>query len=220
MKLRNKVLSVLAAMQVKPPAVVFDVGANVGQSAREFRKHWPEALIYTFEPVPATFERLAVVAAGDDRMVASNVGLSRASGTRKMTSRGASTGNRVVSAADRRVELAEVAMVRGDEFLREHNIVSVEFMKIDAEGHDLDVLVGFAEALRESRIRIIQIEVGVSPDNEKCVSFESVSQFMFAMDYRLLGIYGFHPLAKLRARSGGTRRFADYADAVFVARDW
>src|SRR5687768_17470636 len=39
-------------------SVVFDVGANVGQSALRFTAGFPEARIYCFEPVKETFSRL------------------------------------------------------------------------------------------------------------------------------------------------------------------
>jgi tRNA1(Val) A37 N6-methylase TrmN6 len=37
---------------------VFDVGANVGQTALYFNKHFPNANIYSFEPVKGTFGTL------------------------------------------------------------------------------------------------------------------------------------------------------------------
>lgn len=39
-------------------SVVFDVGANVGQSACKFKLAFPGAKIYCFEPVKETFEIL------------------------------------------------------------------------------------------------------------------------------------------------------------------
>ncbi len=37
---------------------VLDIGANIGQSARSFRKLFPEAMIYCFEPLPLVFSQL------------------------------------------------------------------------------------------------------------------------------------------------------------------
>ena len=36
--------------------VLFDVGANVGQSAIAYRKAFPNAAIYGFEPIGASFQ--------------------------------------------------------------------------------------------------------------------------------------------------------------------
>lgn len=36
--------------------VLFDVGANVGQTRKYFRFHLPDSTIYSFEPVLATYQ--------------------------------------------------------------------------------------------------------------------------------------------------------------------
>jgi hypothetical protein len=41
-----------------PVNTIFDVGANIGQTALYFNKHFPGADIYSFEPVKATFNTL------------------------------------------------------------------------------------------------------------------------------------------------------------------
>ena len=46
--------------------VIFDVGANVGQTAAGFREHFPGAEIHCFEPVPASFRALQSHTAGMD----------------------------------------------------------------------------------------------------------------------------------------------------------
>jgi len=44
---------------------VFDVGANTGQTYRIFRREFPAAFIRCFEPVTATFDKLALQIEGD-----------------------------------------------------------------------------------------------------------------------------------------------------------
>lgn len=39
--------------------IVFDVGANVGQSIHRFRSRFPRCIIHSFEPSPTTFETLS-----------------------------------------------------------------------------------------------------------------------------------------------------------------
>ncbi len=39
--------------------IFFDVGANIGNYALELRRHFPNAEIYSFEPVKSTFAVLA-----------------------------------------------------------------------------------------------------------------------------------------------------------------
>ena len=41
-----------------PVSLVFDVGANIGTTARELSQVFPEAAIYCFEPGSSTFAQL------------------------------------------------------------------------------------------------------------------------------------------------------------------
>ena len=38
--------------------IIFDVGANLGQSALHYRQKFPQAKIYSFEPVTKAFQKL------------------------------------------------------------------------------------------------------------------------------------------------------------------
>ena len=42
----------------EPVRCIFDVGANMGQSAARFAREFPSAQIYSFEPVKQTFAAL------------------------------------------------------------------------------------------------------------------------------------------------------------------
>src|SRR5437868_15485737 len=44
---------------------VLDVGANVGETTRMFRRLWPQAQVYAIEPVQSTFDRLRQELSGD-----------------------------------------------------------------------------------------------------------------------------------------------------------
>lgn len=39
----------------RPPAVVFDVGANIGQSTARVLEAFPQAFVHGFEPMQATY---------------------------------------------------------------------------------------------------------------------------------------------------------------------
>jgi hypothetical protein len=59
---------------------VFDVGANIGQTALPVLAHFPNAEVYSFEPHPDTFKRLAEALKGRGRAQAFNIALSDKSG--------------------------------------------------------------------------------------------------------------------------------------------
>jgi FkbM family methyltransferase len=173
------------------PRVVFDVGANVGQSARVLLAAFPDAALYAFEPVETSFRALAANLSGEPRAQFFNVALGRRSGEAYMISRGHSPTNRLVESPAwlPRHKLARVAVVAGDRFCADYAIERIGFLKVDAEGHDLDVLIGFQRMLSETRIDLLEAEVGMSVDNPRHVPFEAVKAFLEPLGYHLFHIY-------------------------------
>ncbi len=48
-----------------PNTVLFDVGANIGQSIARYRMHFPTSQVNSFEPSPQTYRELQTVATAD-----------------------------------------------------------------------------------------------------------------------------------------------------------
>lgn len=76
-----------------------------------------------------------------------------------------------------------------DRFLRERDIDTVDILKIDVEGFEMQVLAGAEEALSENRVALVKLECGVDPDTAYHVSLQTVCERMFARVYRLFGLY-------------------------------
>ena len=60
--------------------VVFDVGANVGQSIERIRTYFDHPVIHAFEPSPDTFEKLRQATEGISGLTLNNVALGRQAG--------------------------------------------------------------------------------------------------------------------------------------------
>jgi FkbM family methyltransferase len=211
--MRNKVLHSFRGRTPEfDPQIILDVGANIGQSSAEFREHCPRARIIALEPIAAAFATLEGRFATDPQVQSFQVALGRANGTSKMVSNGASTGNHIVAATAAGSNIEDVKIAAGDSFCRDLGIDQIDFLKIDTEGHEIDVIVGFSEMLRLRKIDFIQVECGLAPENTYHVPFSYVSAVLFSYGYRLWGLFGLsHRMPRL-----GTRRGALFGDAVFV----
>jgi len=53
-----------------------------------------------------------------------------------------------------------IQLINGDNFLKENNIDFVDFLKIDVEGAEYEVLKGFEESIKNGKIKAIQFEYG------------------------------------------------------------
>lgn len=170
------------------PQVIFDVGANIGQSAAEYAAAFPKAAIHCFEPVPDSFARLTAATANLPHVTAHALALGHHDGTVRMSHNGASVGNRIL--ADQSTQgpgVVEVAMRSGAAMLSELGLKRLSFLKIDTEGHDLDVLKGFGPALK--RVDFIQVEAGMNPYNETQVPYQKLSNFLFRKGFLLFHIF-------------------------------
>ena len=58
---------------VQPVTTIFDVGGNFGQTALRFASAFPAATIFSFEPVPTSFERLVQSTRDNERIKAFNI---------------------------------------------------------------------------------------------------------------------------------------------------
>ncbi len=58
------------------------------------------------------------------------------------------------------VDTAEIELVRGDDFMEQQGIESIDLLKLDLEGAEYDALLGFENALKKGKIRMVQFEFG------------------------------------------------------------
>lgn len=171
------------------PRTIFDVGANEGRVARELSAAFPDADIYAFEPIGATYAKLEEAVRFDTRIRAFNSALGRRSGHLRMRIKAASAANRVARWRDIFKRGERVRVHAGSEFCRDHDISEIDLLKIDMESHDLEVLRGFAPMLKEGRIGLIEAKVGMNPENRRDIPFETVKAFLEKPGYRLFFLY-------------------------------
>jgi FkbM family methyltransferase len=168
---------------------IFDVGANVGKTVAQARRFYPESEIYAFEPVKASYEEMVSLIGPDDKGVHTfNAAVGARPGEGFITAEGTRPQNRLVEANSRR-QTQPVQILAGDEFCESHGIPRINFLKIDTEGHDLDVLRGFQKMLGEERIDLLQVEAGMTAGNNLHVPLDRFQGYLEPMGYSLFRIY-------------------------------
>jgi FkbM family methyltransferase len=155
-------------------AVIFDVGANVGKYSLLTARYIPKGKIHAFEPSGRTYDDLAQnikEAGAGGRVIPHRLGFSSASGTvtlHSYTADGVRASplssidlRRPTQVVDVKRESSEQIQVKTiDAFCEENRIAHIDFLKLDVEGHELDVLQGANSMLSGSNISIIQFEFG------------------------------------------------------------
>lgn len=154
----------------RPVQVVFDVGANIGQTTRLIKARFPAAGVHAFEPVSSTYETLQRNVRPLDGVACHRLALSDQVGVAAMTSDANSPLNRLlkvrpdVGVANAGTEQVETDTI--DRFCRERQIEHIDILKVDAEGADLEVLQGAGRMLREGRVSFVFAEVGFNPADD------------------------------------------------------
>lgn len=173
--------------------VVFDVGANVGQSARLFLSKLPESHIYCFEPVSAAYRELRHAYEGNPRVECFQLAFGSAKNTGEMVLQGPSymsyLRDQSQESPQGEAPTEPVSIDTVDAFCAARGIAHVSYLKIDTEGGDLDVLRGAASMLSGQRIDVVQVEAGMNPGNSRHVPFESLKSFLESHGYYLFGLY-------------------------------
>jgi FkbM family methyltransferase len=199
---------------------IFDLGANVGDVAVEYRKLFPQARVYAFEPLPDLLEILNNKVCGDNHILVQAVAVADTVGTatfhvnaKSDTSSLLGTDLSQVPDSYRNVQrterVIEVPIVTLDRFCEEHSIEQVDLLKLDIQGAEYSALRGASRLLAEQRIGIIYTETFLLPFYK--------DQPLLGDICKLLGQYGYqiHNFYNL-SFSGGSGR-CTWMDAIFVS---
>lgn len=153
-------ISALANSDVK---TVFDVGANVGLWTNQFKRNHPTSKIYSFEPVPETFETLVKNTQNLEDVRLFNLALSDSNDHLEFNYY---PNNSYFSSIyeDHLPGMKPVKKLvnaqKGDDFCEEFGIQTIDFLKIDTEGSEPKVLRGFQKMIELRKIKMIQFEYG------------------------------------------------------------
>ncbi len=122
-------------------AVVFDVGANVGQSADKFSDEFPDAHVHSFEPVSGTFRTLTQRLRRRNSVSCHRLALASSNGQATLYLTGGPDPNSVTNSLIRPQhsvgsEIVETCTI--DSFVLKNGIPRIDLLKIDAEGADVN----------------------------------------------------------------------------------
>jgi FkbM family methyltransferase len=145
---------------------VFDVGANEGKYSAAVLEANGNARVVAFEPHPQTHQRLLNRVSRMGHITAINAACGASAGRLTLFDRPGSSGTTHASlhegalkqASEQETVQTIVEVVDLDTFAAENGISAIHLLKIDTEGHELEVLKGAKILLRERRIKAIQFE--------------------------------------------------------------
>jgi FkbM family methyltransferase len=157
---------VLNRTETGEEAIVFDVGANIGKWTQSLLQQLSPGVslqIHLFEPCAATFETLSSNISNwplGHTPVLNNLALSSRDGFATLYSHGANRGTNSLYVAndDPAIMPEEIRVEQCDSYCERNAITHIHLLKIDAEGHDMEVILGARRMLEAGRIEALQFE--------------------------------------------------------------
>lgn len=193
--------------------VAFDVGANVGQTLHGLLKYLPRADIFCFEPVSAAYSKLAANNSkfGNVRFVQKALG--SLSGTGQIRLHRDSELNTLVTDGPRQDDLTgeveTISIDTLDSFCRSEGIASIDILKMDVQGWEMEVLKGAQGMLARRGIRFIYAEVGFRRADSDMQHFAELNDHMEQNGYWLCGLYD-------AFRWGANKEIVGFANALYI----
>ncbi|MBN8216422.1 MAG: FkbM family methyltransferase [Spirochaetes bacterium] len=181
------------------PKLILDVGANQGDVSIAAAKSYPGARIVCFEPVSATYRRLAErMAPYRDRCELHALALSDREGEAEIHLTTAHGANSLEAQAEFHKKINPKVRELSTETIRLATLDSIrpqlppggiDLIKIDVEGHEMKVLRGGERTFRDS-VDTLLIEVSLQRDASwEAQAFLEMFQLLSGWGFRLVNLY-------------------------------
>ena len=176
-------------------AVIFDIGANVGIMSLYFAKKAPLGKVYAFEPTHFAWQKLKknlelnLEIAHNIQTIQTFIS-SKEKKHNEIKAFSSWKINKEVGQDQHPVHGGKpmstegVPMTTIDEFVKDQNIARLDFIKIDTDGHEFDVLLGARYSLDKFKPQII-FELGQYVMKERDINFMDYEGFFSGLGYML-----------------------------------
>jgi FkbM family methyltransferase len=191
----DHVVENLKSLAVSKP-VIFDVGANTGQSIGGFLARMPGARIHAFEPGPTAYGLLGSAWGKDSRVVLNQLALGASPGevtlheNRELTM---SSLYELGQAGWGQVSGSHpVKMSTVDCYCETKGLHRLDLLKCDTQGHDLEVLKGAEVMLEKQAVGLLCLELIFSEIYRGMPAYHELLKWLAERNYHLTAITDIH----------------------------
>lgn len=179
----------LAKSLLQETDTVLDIGANFGWFSTAFAKKTGSiGRVIAFEPVPNTYQHLIEnlrLNSLESAVSTHNIALGNTTGTidiHVFSDKGHGFSS-ISSLGESDFELIKTKITKLDDFIQEHDIQRVNFIKCDVEGAELSVLQGGTKLLQSDKPPILLIELNDETSQACGYSAKDIWQLLTSLGY-------------------------------------
>lgn len=186
--------------------IIFDIGANRGQSIERFLKIYQNTYIHSFEPNPDEFNFLKRKYNNFDNIKLNNFALGEEK-TEKIFNITGHSGNSSflktkIDSKWLEIRSKQLGVLKNnyiskqinvnldtvDNYCYNNSISNINIMKIDTQLYEQEVLMGSKNMISSQKIDALEIEIVFSNVYEKYINFSDIEKHLLDYNYRFSGI--------------------------------
>jgi len=173
--------------------IIFDVGANIGQTIVKFREQLPASRIHAFEPGMETFKELSVRMNKVPGLILNNSALGSTNGTASFFEYNSPVMSSFfppgTSHWGKIEKIIPVVVETLDAYCQRASVSHIDVLKIDTEGFDLEIIRGGHRMLSENRANLILTEILFSDLYQGAPRFDKLYGFLADCGFKLVTFY-------------------------------
>ena len=197
-------------LKINNDPVIFDVGANQGQSIERFKKLFPQAIIHSFEPIEFEFKKLNEkyqnqnnitlnnCAAGDKEEVkdlyitakTENTSFNKLRKNSQWLKQRSKQFNTSEDGYTKNIQKSKIITL--DSYCKKNSIESIDILKIDTQGYEDKVLQGCREIFNKSIVKAVETEIMFDDVYERHLTFTDIEKNLLPYNFRFSGIENYN----------------------------
>ena len=146
--------------KIQPGSVVWDIGANVGFFTDKFSQAAGESgKVIAFDPSPGCVASLREQFDGNENVIIEALGMADKVGTEDFSSSASTDPTSGLGVRSNHEGVITVNITTGDTYADEHASSKPNYIKIDVEGYEYEVINGMVNLLSDKGLKAIFIEM-------------------------------------------------------------
>ena len=193
----------------KDQSIIFDVGANKGQSIQRFKKIFPSSIIHSFEPIYKEYQYLEKTYEENKEIIINNIALGEKNYEKDLNlskRTGVSSFNKFnldhewIKVRSKEYNTNVSGFLEGkqsvrvetlDNYCEKNNIKNIDILKIDTQGYEDQVLAGAMNLIKKNLIQAIELEIIFDDTYDKYLTFSDLEKYLLP-NFRFCGIKNYN----------------------------
>ena len=178
--------------------VIFDVGANRGDTTLKYLNLFPKARIHSFEPFPESYEifinrhKENLNVQLNKYALSSSIGKAILNINKSVDTNSLLESKKIGATSDKScISIGQIEIETNtiDNYCAQNNIKEIDVLKIDVQGSEIEVLKGALEMLKKGSIKLIYTETYFEQQYVNQPLFHDISQLLYKHNFVLQDIY-------------------------------